>query len=324
MLIQIRTSINKKRNRTTKKNNLIMSEKQTALEAMLAQYETAASQSSDSTFDPANYFTTYLEDGVNNKIKRIRILPTANGTPFEEVKVHSAKVDGKNRKFTCIKHLEDKPCPFCEARAVLLATGKKDDEELAKSYNARTMYIVKVIDRDLEGDGPKFWRFPMNFKKEGIFDKIMAIVRMLKQDITNIETGRDLALNIERIKNPRGGTYPAVNSIQSLDKSLLSEDVTLVEKWLDNKKVWGDVYSLKDYDYLKIIVDGEIPAWDKKTEKFVPKSVLDAQIEDVTDGIESEVNMGANAQAVLETSDVTESSYVAEVDTEEDTDDLPF
>jgi hypothetical protein len=303
-----------------------MSKEQTALEAMLAQYEEAAASSSDSTFDKANYFTTYLEDGVNSKMKKIRILPNENGTPFEEVKVHSAKVDGKNRKFTCIKHLDDKPCPFCDARAELLATGDKDDEETAKSYNARVMYIVKVIDRELEDDGPKFWRFPINYKKEGIHDKIMAVVRMLKADITSTETGRDLVLNIERVKNPRGGTYPAVNSIQGLDKSVLSDNAELAEKWLANEKVWKDVYSVKDYEYLKIIVEGGIPAFDKKLKKFVPKSELEAREENVNDGIDAEVSMGADSkEPVVETADVAEATYVADVDKQEDNgDDLPF
>jgi hypothetical protein len=281
-----------------------------------------------------NYFSTFLPDGVDNKMVAIRILPIEGTTPFQEVHVHSAKVDGKNRKFTCIKHLNDESCPFCEAREVLLATGEKSDEELAKSYKPRLMYIVKVIDRDNEADGPKFWRFPINYKKDGIMDKIMATITMLKEDVTNTETGRDLVLNIVRVKNPRGGTYPAVNSVQAMDKKVLSADAELAAKWVNDKKTWQDVYSVKDYDYLKIIVNGEVPAWNKRLEKFVAKSTLtEADNESTTESLDSQINspdssitIGANAAEVkTETKVETETTYTAPVDEPvEVEDDLPF
>lgn len=318
-----------------------MSTENSALQAMLAQYEKASTFSSENSFDMKNYFSTFLPDGVDNKMVAIRILPIEGSTPFQEVQVHSAKVDGKNRKFTCIKHLNDEPCPFCEAREQLLATGEKSDEELAKSYKPRLMYIVKVIDRENEADGPKFWRFPINYKKDGIMDKIMATITMLKEDVTHPETGRDLVLNIVRVKNPRGGTYPAVNSVQGLDKSPISSDAELAAKWIGDEKTWKDVYSLKDYDYLKIIVMGEVPAWNKRLEKFVAKSSLTEEDNvSTTDSLDSQVNsadskiaVGANATEVKTESKVetkveteAETTYVAPVDEVKNKveDDLPF
>lgn len=308
-----------------------MSEKSSTLAAMLSQYETATSNSSENSFDLANYFTTYLPDGIDSAMKRIRILPTEdNSSPFKEVHVHSAKVDGKNRKFTCIRHLNNEDCPFCEARAELLSTGEKSDEELAKSYKPRLMYVVKVIDREKESDGPKFWRFPINYKKEGILDKIMATAKLLGEDITNAETGRDLILNIVRVKNPRGGTYPTVNSVQAFDKTPLSQDAELAMSWAKDPKTWQDVYSVKGYDYLKIVVLGKVPMWDKKQEKFVPKDELEAskgEEEDSSNELDSQISMGAKAQkeTKVKTEDVTENSYSAEVDEDEDDeDDLPF
>jgi hypothetical protein len=306
-----------------------MSEENSILAAMLSQYETATSFSSENSFDIKNYFSTFLPEGVDNKMVSIRILPV-NGTPFQEVHVHSTKVDGKNRKFTCIKHLNDEACPFCEAREILLATGEKTDEELAKTYKPRLMYIVKVIDRENEADGPKFWRFPINYKKDGIMDKVMATVRMVNEDITNPETGRDLVLNIVRVKNPRGGTYPAVNSVQAMDKTPLSSDADLAAKWIANEKTWRDVYSVKDYDYLKIIVNGEVPAWNKKLEKFVAKSSLtEEDNETTTNDIDTAISMGANADSKVETPVETEKvaeTYTADVDKPDDKagDDLPF
>ena len=168
MLIQIQTPLIKKRKWAiiNKLIKIMSNEKKTTLEAMLAQYESATTETkAKTTFDLKNYFTTYLPDGINTAIKRVRILPVSDGTPFIAVHVHSIQVEGKNRKFTCLAHESDLPCPFCEAREELLSTGEESDKELAKNYRPRLMYIVKVIDRENEADGPKFWRFPSNFKK---------------------------------------------------------------------------------------------------------------------------------------------------------------
>lgn len=299
--------------------------KQSTLEAMLAQYETATKPIVTNTFDLANYFTTFLPDGIDTSIKTVRILPVADGTPFIPVYVHSAVVDGKNRKFTCLAHDNDEPCPFCEARELLLASGLDSDKELAKAYRPRLMYIVKVIDRDNESDGPKFWRFPNNHKKEGILDKIMANVRMLKVDITDGETGRDLFLNVERIKNPRGGSYPSVTSIMSNETSPLSENAEQAKTWTDNTKTWKEVYSVKPYDYLEIIVRGGIPTWSKAKEKFVDKNATEGE-EVVSDELEAQLKIGGN-QTVTETPVATETPVVetpvVNSTTGED-DDLPF
>lgn len=316
-----------------------MSEQKTnsVLDAMLSQYEKATSFSGENAFDPKNYFSTFLPDGIDSKMTAIRILPV-NGSPFREVHLHSAKVEGKNRKFACLEHLNDEACPFCEAKERLMSSGEKSDEEIAKAYKHRLYYIVKVIDRENEGDGPKFWRFPINYKKEGIFDKIMATVGMIKEDITDPETGRDLVLNIVRVKNPRGGTYPTVNSVQALDRSPLSKDAELAEKWLADERTWQDVYSVKDYDYLKLIVMGEVPAWSKRLEKFVAKSTLTPEDEeDTSDSLDSKVSMGANAQTTSKKAPIVEeeeddvdsneeTTYDAPVDYDEDDDgdDLPF
>lgn len=303
-----------------------MNEEKSTLDAMLAQYEAATTLRKEGTaFSLSNYFTTYLEDGIDNKNMVVRILPI-DGTPFQEVHVHSAKVDGKNRKFVCPSHMKDEPCPFCETREQLLASGDKSDADLAKTYNARVMYIVKVIDRSKEADGPKFWRFPKNFKKEGILDKIMAIVQMLKVDITHPETGRDLALNVVRVKNPRGGTYPTVNSINSLDASPLSDNPDTVSRWSNDGKNWDDVYTIKNYDYLSIVVNGGSPVWSKLKEKFVDKESETVEAEDVTSDLDSELTIGkGNAVENVESAGLTkENSNASGVDKELDTDDLPF
>jgi hypothetical protein len=299
------------------------------LQAMLAQYDTAGTQGKESTFDLKNYFTTYLPDGIDNAVKRVRILPVSKGTPFIQVYVHNATVDGKRRKFTCLAHHNDEPCPFCEAREVLLATGEDRDKETARAYAPKLMYIVKVIDRENEDHGPKFWRFPaQTYKKDGIHDKIMANVRLLNENIGDPDTGRDLFLTIQRVKNPRGGTYPSVSSVNTTDQSKLSDNAEQAEAWINDPKTWLDVYSVKGYEYLEIIVKGGIPAWSKAKNKYVDKATLDiVDTENVSDELDAEIeiNNQVNKIEVAETTSEVENTYVAEVNVAaEQPDDLPF
>jgi hypothetical protein len=300
------------------------------LAAMLAQYDTVSKNAGkQSTHSLDNYFTTYLPDGIDKAVRRVRILPT-NGTPFTTVHVHKATVDGKNRKFTCLAKLNDEPCPFCEARAQLLATGLESDKELAKNYTPKLMYMVKVIDRENEDHGPKFWRFPaQTYKKDGVHDKIMDNVALLKENIGDAETGRDLFVTINRVTTKRG-SYPNVSSINATDKSKLSDNAEQAKAWIDDAKIWSDVYATKTYDYLEIIVKGGVPAWSKILNKFVDKASLDAAgTGNVSDELDAEIEINSQVnkpEAPEAPAAQVENTYVAEADvvTEPASDDLPF
>ena len=141
----------------------------------------------------------------------------------------------------------------------------------------------------------------------------MAIVKMLDSDVTNKNTGRDLTINIERVRGNRGNTYPNVNSIMSNETSPISLDVELGESWVNDSKEWRDVYPVKGTDYLDIIVNNQTPSWDKKLEKFVPK-VFETFTTDTntSDSIEDEITVGGGNNVGIESAiDKTE-------------DDLPF
>lgn len=299
-----------------------MSNQNSALDAMLAQYEKnnapRAVKTEAKVYDLKNYFNTYIPEGVKSATKQIRILPTADGsTPFVEVHAHKVLVDGEWKTFACLKHEKGEACPFCEAREALLATGKESDKELAKKYNARKMYVVKVIDRDHEDEGVKFWRFNHDYRKEGIYDKIIGVLNAIKKDVTNAETGRDLLLTINRNQN----NVPVVSAVASLDPSALSEDQDLKELWLSDARTWEDVYSVRTYDYLEIIVRGGIPVWDKEEKKFVDKAALSTDNSDAE--LESELTMGVeNVKANVQAAAATETPAMESSDEEED--DLPF
>ena len=298
-----------------------MSNEKNALDAMLAQYEKNNAprpvKTEAKVYDLKNYFNTYIKEGIKSATKQIRILPTADGsTPFVEVHTHKVQVDGEWKTFACLKHEKGEACPFCEAREALLATGKESDKELAKKYNARKMYVVKVIDREHEDEGVKFWRFNHDYRKEGIYDKIIGVLNAIKKDVTNAENGRDLLLTINRNMN----NIPVVSAVASLDPSTLSEDQETKDLWISDARTWEDVYSVRTYDYLEIIVRGGIPVWDKEEKKFVDKAALTSENADAT--LEAELTMGVeNIKANLQVAETVETTTTS-TDVEED--DLPF
>jgi hypothetical protein len=287
----------------------------TALAAMLSQYEKNANpypKTEQKVYDLKNYFTTYLKDKEKTAIKKIRILPTSDGSsPFVEVHGHKIQVESEWKTFICLKHETNSECPFCEAREALLAENKESDKELAKKYSAKKMYVVKVIDRDNESDGPKFWRFNHDYRKQGTLDKIYGVLQAVNKDITDPVTGRDLLVLIARDQNNR----PIIQSIQGMDPSPLSEDADLAKSWLEDERTWRDVYAIKTYDYLEIIVKGGVPVWDKEAKKFVDKALLN-ESSDVNDSLDSELSMGVQSIATTSTS--------VETLNDEDVDDLPF
>ncbi len=296
------------------------------LDAILNQYKEAGSNSNfqTKTYDLSNYFSTYLPEGVTEGTKTVRILPAAEGqaTPFVEMYGHKYKLDGQWKTFPCLDKEEGKDCPFCETRNALRAEGTEESKELAKKFNVRKFYVVKVIDRDKENEGVKFWRFADNWQKTGTFDKIVGIYKAVKHDIADENDGRDLQINIAR--NSNGS--PVVQSIIQLDKSPLSEDESKAKSWLDDTRTWRDVYSVKSYDYLEIVVRGGIPAWDKTKDCWVDKDTLsndnDSETDTSKDDLESELTMGSSTSNL--TTDDTAVSTPATVGGDDDEDDLPF
>jgi len=284
----------------------------------LEEYEKSQKTSTNSgkSYDLKNYFSTYLKDGVKTATKRIRILPNPEGGMFWTVLYgHKIQVDGSWKTFPCLKHEKDEPCPFCEARTALLSTGKESDKELAKKFSSRKMYVVKVIERGNEEEGVKFWRFNHSYKGDGTLDKLMKCIGAVKHDIVDSETGRDV--NIEIGRNQFG--IPVVTSITyPLESTKLSEDAELTKEWLSDVRTWEDVYSVRDYNYLSIVVKGDIPVWSKEKETFVGKSTLEDKAPEPIEDFDSELTLGGD------TPKETVTTNEATTNDDDDDDDLPF
>ena len=249
-----------------------------SLDAVLAQYEKNKQSSSTPRMSQEErlkqYLSLALPKGVKSGERRIRILPTKDGgSPFQEVYFHNTQVQGKWMKiYDPGKDSTGKPTgersPLNEVEEALRLAGDEQSKELARQYRSQKFYIVKVIDRDAEEDGVKFWRFKHNWKGDGPIDKIIPIWKN-KGDITNPEEGRDLILILQAVPLPGGrGEYTTISSVMYEDPGKLSENETQAKEWLSNDSTWKDVYSQKPVEYLEAIAKGVEPVWDNELKKY--------------------------------------------------------
>ena len=245
------------------------------LDAVLSQYEKSTQSSTNSSSKMSSedrmkkYFAAILKDNEKQGQRRLRILPTTDGSsPFKEVWFHEILVDGKWQKFYDPGKNDNERSPLNEVYEELMSTGKETDKQLATQYRSRKFYIVKVIDRDNEQDGVKFWRFKHNYKQEGILDKIIPIWKA-KGDVTDPDKGRDLILELTKAKTPKGATYTVIQTVMYDDPSPISNDETQMSEWVADELTWEDVYSKKPVEYLEAIARGETPRWDSEKCGFV-------------------------------------------------------
>jgi hypothetical protein len=245
------------------------------LDAVLSQYEQSTQSSTNSNSKMSSedrmkkYFAALLKDNEKQGQRRVRILPTTDGSsPFKEVWFHEINVDGKWQKFYDPGKNDNERSPLTEVYEELMSTGKETDKQLAAQYRSRKFYIVKVIDRDNEQDGVKFWRFKHNYKQEGILDKIIPIWKA-KGDITDPDKGRDLILELTKAKTPKGATYTVIQTVMYDDPTPIAEDETQMSEWVADELTWEDVYSKKAVEYLEAIARGETPRWDSEKGGYV-------------------------------------------------------
>jgi hypothetical protein len=169
-------------------------------------------------------------------------------------------------------------------------TGDPEDKVLARQYRPRKFYVVRVIDRDNEEDGVKFWRFKHNFKGDGIMDKLIPLFQK-KGDITDPREGRDINLILKAVKLPSGnGMYTTVSTIITEDPAMLTTETEKANLWMSNTETYRDVYVKKDEQFLEKVAKGENP-YERKEEMVRPTStpVSDTTMNELDKG--SEINM---------------------------------
>jgi hypothetical protein len=307
------------------------SKKNSILDAMMKQYDDAKSnrKSYESTTDLTKYFNPRLEDDENTGEITVRILPPKNEgeSPFEIGYFYSIQVNGKWKKLYCSHKNDGVECPIWEMKSLLEKSSDKADKDLASKYEPKVFYLVRVIERGKEDEGVKIWRFPHNYKGDGIYDKILPLFQK-KGDLTDPRTGRDITLILGRDdkKNTK------VTSIIADDVSLLTDVAKKAKAWLSETITWKDVYKRSPEEYLQIIADGDTPVWSKESKKFIPKSEADenSQVEfkpseqkNQKNNVDKRVSKFIVNQDDEDDEDETIVPSVVEDDDNED-DDLPF
>jgi hypothetical protein len=206
-----------------------------SLDAVLAQYEknkqSGGSSKPQMTSEERmkQYLSIMLPKGTKSGEKRIRIVPTTDGSsPFKEVFFHNVQVQGRWQKFMTQEKMKGKPSgersPLNEVEEALRLAGDAQSKELARSISFTKILHCKSCDRDNEEDGVKFWRFKHNWKGDGPIDKIIPIWRN-KGDVTDINEGRDLILIYKQYHyQVVEGEYTTVSSVMYEDPGKLSED----------------------------------------------------------------------------------------------------
>jgi len=269
------------------------------LNSLLDQYENSTKGQSGNSDNLKKYFSDKLGKDEKKAEKTFRLLPKSadQKTPFQEAWFHNLQVknakDGKQewKKMYCHKKNDGNRCPLCEVEEALRATGDAGDKKTANEYQAKKFYVVKGIDRNAEEDGVKFWRFTHNYKKQGVFDKLIPIFQK-KGDITDPRNGRDITITLERDStNPRA---TVITSIMAEDVSLLTNVPKTAKEWLGNKETFKDVYSKTDITYMEIVARQETPKWDKEGKKWVSLEESDAkkndQLDEEIDAIDAEID----------------------------------
>lgn len=282
------------------------------LDAIKAQYERNKSTNSGSgsfETDFSMYFSPRLEDGEKEGESNIRFLPPVEkgGSPFEEAYWHVIQVGGTWKKLYCNKHNDGERCPLCEIEEELKSTGDESDKKLAKDFKASKFYVVRVIDRNKEEDGVKFWRFRHNYKGEGPLDKLIPIFTK-KGDISDPREGRDITLMLGRDdkKNTK------IVSIMAEDPSVLTDPKgENAKKWMGDKRSWKDIYKAQPMEYLELVANGETPVWDKNLSKFIAKS-------------EAEQTKTEAEFSTKKSSSPVDKTVKKAVETKDDDDDEPF
>ena len=204
--------------------------------------------------------------------------------------------------------------------------------------------VMRCIERGAEDDGPKFWKVtvrsdfkdPKNLIKKLFKDRWQESIDEAKADnngelpkgfepenILDVENGRDLKVTISRVydKEGRPTDKTSISIVDYGKNKPLSPDPELIDKWINDDKVWSDVFVAKPYDYLSIIIDGGVPFYDKENKKWIPKI---KNSEDQEKREEQKQEAEKRADKAIEAAKQKALS-AAEDDTEPDeTEELPF
>jgi hypothetical protein len=305
---------------------------------IMAQREEQNVKRTQNTFSEKNYLQARLGPNEDSKEITIRLLPFTGegGTPFHKIHMHQVRVNkGVSasgwKRFPCpIKNGIGTTCPFCEtaqqARSMKKSTisevERKKFEEVELANYPKNMWIVRCIERGHEEDGVKFWLFSDSKQKDGVYDKIYAIFKKRAEkgrNIFDLNAGKDLCLNLS--KDVNGKTRITITDDE--DYTPLTDNYDLGLSWINDPKKWTDVYTVKTYDYMSVIVQGGIPVFSKEKNTYVDK---EESMNEIEKEVEENLNKPTKDLSRPQEEVVTEmeQKMVVTPVVMDDDDDLPF
>ena len=308
------------------------------------------------SFDPKNYLDLRLKDHEATKTVKVRFLPisASDSTVFFDITTHALKVDKEIAKsgfksYVCLndeKVGSKEECPICKKSKELFDKSAKarqeGNEALSKSLfkeacslKKKRTFITRVIDRDHEEEGVKFWRFNENSKGEGIYDKLMSLYNTRKQEsldedkgeynIFDLYEGKDIIINVSKSQIPDGfggmKNTIACNITDSGNSKPLSKDIEKANCWLNDEKTWKDVYSNKTAGYLELVVNGKIPVYNKELKKYVEKTENDVQQKKIEKEVANEILKANYVPSEKNINKIVNNEESKGIDTKND---LPF
>jgi len=167
--------------------------------------------------------------------------------------------------------------------------------------------IERVTTKNEVLNESKFWKV-----SEAVLDNIGTIKDQnikYKIDIFDLKTGKDLLITY--VLKEKKSKYGGLTS--DMVQTPLSEDESESKAFIENDLKWYQVYTIKSYDYLSLIINGKTPWFDKPSNKWIDKATLNSlKPEEVPNNEEDEEE------------DVEDVVVTKKVSSESETDDLPF
>ena len=194
--------------------------------SMLKQKLNTLQQKTPASGAKRDYSLTFWRPTVGKQ--QIRIVPSAinSNNPFTELKFYY----GITNKVMLSPETWGEKDPIALFAKKLREEYSKENYLLAKKLDAKTRIFAPVIVRGEEDKGVRLWQFG-----KLIYEELLSLaVDDEIGDYTDVVNGRDLT--IETVGPEATGTQYNKSSVRvRLKQTALSDDATLVEKWLKDQ-----------------------------------------------------------------------------------------
>jgi len=278
----------------------------------LIKNKLSALQSSGQKKEKVDYTLTQWKPKGEGKYQ-IRVVPSKldKQNPFKEVLVHYGYA-----KFPiyALTNWGEKD-PIVEFAKQLRGTNDRDNWSLAKKLDPKMRIFAPIIVRGEEDKGVRLWEFG----KE-IYLQLLGLAEDEDYgDFTDINEGFDFTL--EAVMGDIGGRQGLKSSIRPKRKtSVLSEDITQIETWLEDQPDILEMQSKfkKSFDDLKAVLTNFLNPEDEEEEtQMEPVKDETGVKEDLKKEKKSNYSLSAKKE-VVKPEDKFDSLF------DEDDDDMPF